>query len=251
MEETTMAANEVGTADQQSVESTEQVTAEVAEKTEEVATPQEDITQTQAFSKRLNEAKQKAIDEEYAQLYGEYGIKSKAEYEKAVEEQKRQQEIIEMVEKNIPQELAQEISEARKFRQQYEAEQKTRAEQAAMHKNYEDFLTAFPDVKPNEIPAEVWQEVNNGTTLTRAYKEYALEKENATLKAKLEAFEKGEAAEKTNQANANSTTGSVTGNGATTEGNISFETFEANKHNQEWVNKNYNKIMESRSKWGG
>jgi hypothetical protein len=56
--------------------------------TEPVTEPTPDVTNTQAFSKRLNEMTQKAIDAEYSRLYGaEYGIHSKAEYDAAIEQQ--------------------------------------------------------------------------------------------------------------------------------------------------------------------
>lgn len=55
--------------------------------------PQQDVTQTQAFSKRLNEMTQKAIDAEYDRLYGDqYGIHTKAEYDAAIAKQQREAE---------------------------------------------------------------------------------------------------------------------------------------------------------------
>jgi hypothetical protein len=56
--------------------------------TEPATEPTPDVTNTQAFSKRLNEMTQKAIDAEYDRLYGaEYGIHSKAEYDAAIAQQ--------------------------------------------------------------------------------------------------------------------------------------------------------------------
>jgi hypothetical protein len=47
-----------------------------------------DVTNTQVFSKRLNEMSQKAVDAEYSRLFGaEYGIHSKAEYDAAIAKQ--------------------------------------------------------------------------------------------------------------------------------------------------------------------
>ena len=65
---------------------------EVATPTEEVAQAQEvvqpDVSTTKAFSDRLKESTQKAIDTEYSSLYGaEYGIHTKAEYDKAIAKQ--------------------------------------------------------------------------------------------------------------------------------------------------------------------
>ena len=57
--------------------------------------------------------------------------------------------------------------------------------------------------------------------------------------------------EQTQQANistASTSTGSAKSNGASSEF-ITQETFEANRGNQSWVNKNYQRILESRQKW--
>jgi hypothetical protein len=50
--------------------------------------PIKEPTETQAFSKRLNDMTQKAIDAEYSRLYGaEYGIHTKADYDAAIAKQ--------------------------------------------------------------------------------------------------------------------------------------------------------------------
>ena len=65
------------------------------------ADPTPDLTQTQAFSQRLKESTQKAIDQEYDRLYGtEYGIHSKAEYDKAIADQKADEERQQFQEQN-------------------------------------------------------------------------------------------------------------------------------------------------------
>ena len=52
-----------------------------------------DITTTKAFSERLKESTQKAIDAEYSRLYGaDYGIHTKADYDTAILKQKQAEE---------------------------------------------------------------------------------------------------------------------------------------------------------------
>lgn len=64
-------------------------------------TPEPDVTNTQAFSKRLNEMTQKAIDAEYDRLYGaEYGIHSKADYDAAIAKQQAEAERAKFQEEN-------------------------------------------------------------------------------------------------------------------------------------------------------
>lgn len=64
-------------------------------------TPEPDVTNTQAFSKRLKEATQKAIDAEYDRLYGaEYGIHSKAEYDAAIAKQQAEAQRAKFQEEN-------------------------------------------------------------------------------------------------------------------------------------------------------
>jgi hypothetical protein len=55
-------------------------------------------------------------------------------------------------------------------------------------------MQEYPDVKPDGIPQEVWDEVNKGQTLINAYRAY----ENKQLKAKLEK-EKAEAKRRTQE----------------------------------------------------
>lgn len=70
--------------------STENVQTESVQPTEKAET---DVTQTQAFSQRLKEQTQKAIDAEYDRLYGqEYGIHSKADYDQRIAEQQEEAE---------------------------------------------------------------------------------------------------------------------------------------------------------------
>jgi hypothetical protein len=91
--EENMADNDVNLATSQTTEGQAEETTQA--KTETTAEPVktevqgEQVTETQAFSKRLNEK----IDAEYDRLFGaEYGVHSKAEYDKAIADQQAEQE---------------------------------------------------------------------------------------------------------------------------------------------------------------
>ena len=226
-------------------EPTEQVTSEPQE-----TTRQEDITQTQAFSKRLKEettkAYQKAQDELIAQMYGEsHGIYTKKQYDEAVKKAQEEQEIQNHIDKGIDPEIARELAEMKKFKQQYEQEIQTKQQKEKQQRDFQEFLEAYPNVNASEIPSEVWQEVEKGTPLKLAYGLH----ENSILKAKLAEYEKGSKTQQINATNAESSTGSVTGNGSPNDGFISYETFEANKNDRNWIMKNFKQISESRAKW--
>lgn len=100
-------------------------------------------------------------------------------------------------------------------RRQLEAERKQAQDSAASAKNASDakakrendvkeFMSVYGDIKPADIPKEVWADVNKGMTLLTAYTKY----ENKELKAKLEA-------EKQNEKNKKRATGSQTSAGKT------------------------------------
>ena len=68
---------------------------------------------------------------------------------------------------------------------------------ARIQEDIRRFQAAFPDVKPADIPAEVWEEVGKGKTLTEVW----AMRENARLRAEMEA-------ERKNKTNAQRSTGS-------------------------------------------
>ena len=91
-------------------------------------------------------------------------------------EQEHQQELNQLIQSNIPEEYAQEIIENRKFREQLQQRQSEEQQKEAEAKEFKDFLESFPDVKPEEIPPEVWEKNNNGTPLKFAYMEHEMSK---------------------------------------------------------------------------
>jgi len=230
----------------------------------EITTPQVDEKQVQSKEENANyanirreyEAKiatesQKAIDAEYSRLYGEsHNIHSKADYDNAIqaqEEQEKEQAIREEYEaKGVPEELLEELIQSKKDRAERIAEKEANAKAEYTNKQYSEFATSYPDVKGEDISQDVWNAFNDGMPLKTAYAAY---QENATLKAKIAEYESKLKASEVNTNNANSSTGSLTGNGIGATGFISSDTFEANKGNQRWVMNNLSKIQESRVKW--
>ena len=92
------------------------------------------------------------------------------------QQQEEQQMINDLVQKNIPEEYAREMVESRKFREQLakEKEQQTKMAETRQKEESEikEFMDAFPDVKPDDIPKEVIDKVQAGTPLKYAYMEH-------------------------------------------------------------------------------
>ena len=120
------------------------------------------------------------------------------QYVAAMEQQERTREVQQIMQQTgLSQEMASELAESRRFRQQMENE---RAEQAAQQQAKEtrnsmftNFMQSFPAVKAENVPSEVWQSVENGMDLTAAYALHRvgeLERENAALKQNAHARQK-------------------------------------------------------------
>lgn len=157
---------------------------------------------------------------------------------------REQQKINELIQKNIPPDIAKEVYESRKFREQYQKEKAEQEKQEKERQMMAEFLDAYPDVKPEDIPVEVWAEVNKGRNLLDAYVRY----ENKRLKEEMAKFQQQQQVQQANEKNAASSTGSAKSSGAT-GGYISREQFEANKHDINWVRKNLSILEESRKHW--
>lgn len=180
--------------------------------------------------------------------YDQY-VKAKAESEQYAREQKIREEY---EAKGVPEELLDELVASKRDRQEREAEKAKVAEEQRKQAEYKEFFDYFKSKNGRDfntttdiIPQEVWEMTEKGKTLADAYKIHRTNE----LEAKIAEYESKLKAQEVNQANAASTPGSVTGNGNANDGHISFEVFEANKHDQRWVIKNLTKINESRSKW--
>ncbi|ULT55400.1 hypothetical protein L1999_20170 [Neobacillus drentensis] len=139
----------------------------------------------------------------------DYGM-TPDEYIEAVRQQKEQARIDELVSQSISEELAQEMLENKKFREQYEAEQKAKAEEEKKNADFAEFFDYFRQANGREyvpandqIPDNVWEAVNQGVPLKFAYMSH----ENQQLRSQLTAL-------KQNKANASKApVGSVTAHG--------------------------------------
>ncbi|MEH7251900.1 hypothetical protein V7111_07220 [Neobacillus niacini] len=133
-------------------------------------------------------------------------------YLEAVKQQREQERINQLVEQGISEELAQEMLENRKFREQFEAEKKAKAEEEKANADYNEFFDYFRQANDRDfnaqsdaIPESVWQATQSGVPLKYAYMEH----QNNQFKQQLQTL-------KQNQSNAQKApVGSVTAHGST------------------------------------
>lgn len=133
-------------------------------------------------------------------------------YEENQQREQEQNELNELVDNGMPESLAKELIAGREQRRQLQKElneireeREAAKKEAAKNKEYEDFLEAFPDVDPDKIPKEVFEEAQN-TSLTNAYMKWEIK----NLKDQLSVA-------KTNEKNARASVGGVTETGPTNE----------------------------------
>jgi hypothetical protein len=200
------------------------------------------------YEKGMTKAEQKAKDALIAEMYAEsHGITTYEQYQEALKEQAAIQRY---EDKGIPEDTARELM----------AQEKS---QKAKDKDISDFLETFRkengkdfDTVNDKIPKEVEEEIAKGSSITKAYKDYVKEQKIAEkeaeiqkYKAELEELKKGTKAKEVNKENAETATGSVTGNGTGEEVEITYDSYQKNKHDPKWLSKNYTKIVESRKQW--
>ena len=206
---------------EQDINTTESVNEEVTTSTvDEKPVQTQEENANYANIRRDAEAKSyaKAQDDMVASMYGEsHGIYTKADYDQAIQAQEEANKVQEYVQNNIPEEYAKELVESKRFREQFETEQATKAKDAVSQKQFNEFFEAYPGTDPNSINQEVWNQYNAGVPLKIAY---AAQQENASLKAELAEYKKGQQTQKTNNENASTSTGSTTGNGNSPTGFI-------------------------------
>jgi len=174
-----------------------------AEPTEQVETEKaKELTETQRVSQRINEAKQQARDEVYANMeiiWNNKPITTEAQYNQALAEQKQLQEEEAQREKyqasDLPEEVINELLESRREREERKAEKVERAKQEAINNDNRTFLEYFAkengrqfDNTKDVISEEVWQEVRQGKSLVDAY----TRQEAKELKAKLKVYTQNE-----------------------------------------------------------
>jgi hypothetical protein len=132
--------------------------------------------------------------------------------------------------------------ESRKFREQMQAKEQQIQAKEKKDAMYKKFLEAYPDIKGEEIPPEVWQEVDKGRNLLDAYVRH----ENKLLKDKLNAAAAQQQTQQANQENAAASTGSAKGEGKT---NGYFTQDQVRAMSQSEVTRNLKAIEESMKHW--
>jgi len=200
------------------------------------------------YESRLTTETQKARDSFIAsQGYSWNGksITTEAEYNQALAEQAEQQRQEQLRQQGIDPKVIEEAvnsNPAVKWANEYKSKQE---QEQAKQKQFLEFSEAYPNVKGEEIPPEVWQEFNKGTPLKIAYAIH----ENSKLRAELEAIKKGTQTNASNLKNAQGAIGSVTGQSNLPTDFITKDVFEANKKDQSWLSKNYDLLRNSMPKW--
>jgi len=130
-----------------------------------------------------NDPARKLVEKQAAQ----YGM-TPQEYISAVEKQQEEQKLAKLTEQGIPEEYAREILESKKFRQEYQSQKQQQEAQVKQQQEMNEFIQAFPNVKPDDIKPETWAKVNQGTPLKYAY----MEQERADLLQKLQTKEQNQ-----------------------------------------------------------
>lgn len=232
------------------------VTQENAEPSKEIAETKPERTFTQKeldeiITKRLErdrestskKAAQEARDALIAEeniVYNGKQIKTESEY-KAMQ---KEREIRKQYEGKVDDDLLDEIVESKKFREEYQQEKLTQAQKDKQNAEFIAFFEAYPtiDVK-KDIPVAVWQEVDKGKSLLDAYVKH----ENKSLREQLAQVTAAKQIEQQNEANAASSTGSVTGNGSVLPAHFTQE--QVSQMSTAEVNKHWTAINESMKKW--
>jgi hypothetical protein len=199
------------------------------------------------YEKAVERARQEARDSwvvEQGYMWHDKPITTEAEYKQALQEQELENKIRQQY-ANVPDEIVNELVESKRFREETFADRKTRESKEAETKQYEEFLTAYPDIDPKTIPGEVWAMNKQGKPLLDAY----VHSENKNLKNQLNTFQTKEQTQQANQANAASSTGSV--RGGVVHDIITEETINAHANDTKWMMKNYDRVQEFYAKKKG
>ncbi len=213
-----------------------------------------------ARQEAAQEAAQKARDEWIAeQGYAWKGkpITTEAEYKQALREQEIEEKL-RLQYSSLPDEIIEEILENRRFREETLAERKTReeAERKAQEEKdlstrrdamYDEFLTEFPEYDTEEkwktIPPEVYAEADKWLQSGgREGRRLA----DALAKHNLRQIQAQDQAAQANQANADSSMGSVKGQGKT---QTYFTREQVANMSREEIRANYAAIKESEKRW--
>ena len=160
-------------------------------------------------SKLEKYAKQKA--EELGITVDEY-MDRVEQYEKDQQKAQEEQQLEEMINNGVPEEVAKEVIATGQLRRELQrkenelkAKEEAQAKEKAKNKEYEDFLRDFPDVNPEDIPKEVFEDAQS-SSLSNAYMKWQLKELQQQLSVA-----------KTNEKNKEASVGGVTETGPTNE----------------------------------
>lgn len=140
------------------------------------------------YDKAIERAKQDSRDAYIAEQNYEWNgkpITTEAEYKQALQEKELMDKY---KDQNLPDDVISELIENRKFREQYKSKEQEQQEKAKQEQDFQEFLEAYPDIKAEDIPKEVWEDHAKGKTLVDAYSRH----ENKKLKEQLSALKKNE-----------------------------------------------------------
>lgn len=233
------------------VEQSEQ--PEVAEPEKPQQSPEENAKYAKIRRDAEAKAKAQAQDAVIAEMFGEsHGIYTKAQYDAAIKAEKEAARRAEMESQGIdPDYVSKLIAEAPEVKQAREIlskkqQEEQEAQQALQFFEYFEEANGRPfDAKKDILPPEVWEMKAQGIPLKQAYAAV----EAKQLREELRQLREVKQAEETNRQNAISTPGGLDGTTNPDTGFISFDVFEANKSNQNWMKKNLEKIIASRQSW--
>lgn len=110
----------------------------------------------------------------------------------------------------ISPELARRLLDAEDEVKRYRAETQQRGERERRNRMYSDFVSAYPDVRPEDIPQAVLDEVRDGADLVSAYRSH----ENGLLKDDVKRLKETIEQMKQNESNRQKAVGSVRGSKA-------------------------------------
>lgn len=126
-------------------------------------------------------------------------IKAVKDYQRQQDEAQEQLRLQDMISKGVPEEVAKEVMETAKLRKQLneeklqlEKDKQEKAEKEKKDAEYLEFLQAYPDIKVDEIPKEVYENAKK-TNFKSAYTEYLL----GQTRKELESIKQGQAVKQT------------------------------------------------------
>ena len=134
------------------------------------------------------------------------------QYEKDQQKAQEEEQLEEMLDNGVPEAIAREVIATGQLRKQLQAKEnelkakeEAQAKEAEKNREYEQFLKDFPDVNPEEIPKEVFEDAE-GSSLSSAYMKWQVKE----LQKQLEVA-------KQNEKNKEASVGGVTETGPTKE----------------------------------